>query len=124
MHHKMWQSIRRLIMPHRSRVAHDQLRTIIHPPEIAFDLPGLATTRPGFDQARAFWPAPPAVLNGRNGRLNAPTAQPLAKLKAIVSSVYHELLRVYTRAATGLRDTHARQSDTCRLALVKLALCT
>ncbi len=62
-------------MFHRSFIAHDQPPAVIHPPETAFDFPALAIPRSQLDGTPALRLTSLAARNGRDGRLDAPSAQ-------------------------------------------------
>jgi hypothetical protein len=108
-----------VIMLHRSFVAHDQAAAVIHPAKAALDFPALAIARPRVDRTPALRLASLAALNGRDGRLDAPSAQSLTKRMAVVGFVRHQLLRAGTRPAPWPRDTDGRQGGVRQLALVR-----
>lgn len=81
-------------MLHRSFITYDQAPAVIHLGKAAFDLPVLPRTCPHIDSAPAFWLAPLTAVKSRDSRLDAPSAQALAKFLAVVGFICNQLFRV------------------------------
>jgi hypothetical protein len=108
------------IMCYRAFIAYNQSPVVSHPAKAACDFPALTITGPRFDRAPPYWLAPLTAFNGRDGRLDAPSAQSLAQGMAGVGFICSQLLR----AATFLWHMYARQRGLRQLALVGWALAT
>jgi hypothetical protein len=84
------------------------------------DFPALTITGPCLKRAPALWPAALAALKGRDGGLDAPAAQSLAKVTAVVGFIRHQLFRVGPRPAPSLGDANRRQRGICQSELMAL----
>lgn len=81
------------IMLHSAFVVCDRTPAIIPLGKAAFDFPALAITFACFDWAAALRRALFVAFKGRNGRLDAPSAQALAKFIAMEQFDYNSLFR-------------------------------
>jgi hypothetical protein len=109
-----------LIMLHRPFIMYGQALVISHLGKAAFDLPALPRTCLNFDWAPTSWLAPHTAVKSRDRRLDAPSAQALAKSLAAVGFLCDQLFRTATGAATFLWHTDARQHGLRQLVLVKV----
>jgi hypothetical protein len=109
-----------LIMLHRPFITYGQAPAVSHLGKAAFDLPILPRTCPSFDWAPTSWLAPLTAVKSRDRRLDASSAQALAKFLAVVGFICDQLFRTATGAATFLWHTDARQHGLRQLILLRV----